>query len=248
MSLILPALAAGLIGVAPQPPLVFPKPAIIRPAPDLGVLPGFPVMRGGVKKEISFVASSTSSQSSTINIPAGSKAGDLVIFSDYCYEWLDDGPATGFTEIQKLFLATMSRNYCLIVRYRVLTSDSEAGTSVTGQTANYDTSKMMFTFRKSVGSWGTPASKTSQQTQGDPSAQTVTGTAVPSIVFAHYASSNSIDTRTFSPAETASLSLGGQPWHWVHYLIQNAAAANVSVDMGDLGDGNLLLSYRFPLI
>lgn len=247
MSLLIPVLAAGLVGLTP-PPLVFPKPAIIRAASDLGILPGFPAMLG-TKKEISFVASSTSSQSSTITIPAGSKAGDLVIFSDFVYEWLADGAATGFTQIDRLFLATMSRNYCLIVRYRVLTSDSEAGTSITGQTPNIDTSKMMFTFRKSVGSWGVPANKTSQVTQGNPSAQTVGGTAVPSIVFAHYASSNSIGTRTFFPAATASLSASGpQPWHWVHYLIQNAAAASVSVDMNDEGDGNLLLSYRFPLI
>ena len=247
MSLIVPVLAAGLVGVAPPPPLVFPKPAVIRPAPDLGILPGFPAMLG-TKKQISFVASSTSSQSSTITIPAGSKAGDLVIFSDFVYEWLADGAATGFTQIDKLFLPTMSRNYCLIARYRVLTSDSEAGTAVTGQTANIDTSKMMFTFRRTAGSWGTPANKTAQVTQSNPSAQTVTGTAVPSLVFAHYASSNDISPRTFTPVETASLSVGSQQWHWVHYLIQNAAAASVSVDMDDEGDGNLLLSYRFPLI
>lgn len=251
MSLILPALAAGLIGAAP-PPLVFPKPAIIRTAPDLGVLPGFPVIRrvGPVLKDISFVASALSF-SQNFTIPATAKAGDLVVVSDFDQEWL----ATSFPDGWEIYtgahapglLVTGSGNYRCFVYSRVLASDSEAGTSVVGgQTYNEGPGKIVLVFRKLGGSWNPPSNYSRAATQGNPSALTVGGTAFPSVVIAHFCSSTpGVTGVTFSPTETGFIGSGTQ--HEVRYLIQNTAAATVTVDMGDAGDANLMSAYRIAV-
>lgn len=197
MSLIIPALAAGLIGVAP-PPLVFPKPAIIRAAPDLAILPGFPVMLGEAKPFLSYVGSASSS-GATIIVPTVA-ANDLMVLFDFGYS-SGTAPAlvtpSGFTNLQN---STSGLTDSRLASSMKVCAGTESGATLTGIDGDTDT-KRLIVFRVNRGVWQSPSDLNIGNSTTALSNQVVTPATPPSIVLCFYGSANgSVATRGFAGA------------------------------------------------
>lgn len=217
MSLILPAIAAGLIGISPQPPLVFPKPAIIRPAADLAMMPGFPVMLGLPKPFLSFVNSATSS-GATIVMPTVA-ANDICILFDFGF----GSPApslvtpSGFTNLQNM---TSGATDARLASCMKVCTGSESGATLTGMDGTDTDTKRLVVFRVNRGVWQAPTDLNIGNATTALSNQVVTPAAAPSIVVCFYGSANgTVATRGFSGA-TADAEVGSGRGYVKYKLFQ----------------------------
>src|SRR5512139_531831 len=163
---------------------------------------------------LTFVTSVTSVTAS-ITIPASSAANDIAILFDVAGDYptapSDVAPA-GWTLIGTSLTALgAASNTRSSVRYKVI-AGGEPGTSVTGMSGSGYMDKFMLVFRKSAGTWQTPAGNSQQSTTGNPTLQTVSGGTAPLIILAEYILTPgfaAIDPRTFSPAADAEVTAGG---------------------------------------
>ncbi|MFA5387038.1 MAG: hypothetical protein WC322_01425 [Candidatus Paceibacterota bacterium] len=199
---------------------------------------------------LSYIDSTGSSFSSTITAPAAINAGDLLILVDSGRNTVAT-PAevipSGFTKFDEYVDAGLF--YRVTWSYKIA-DGTEDGATLTGMLAIATISKICYQFRGNVSITGiSQFSKVVQFTSSDPTAQVVTasGGAVPLIVLVYYNSTGNISPRTFSPAkdgeENDNNDTGVVSNAWLAYKIYNSSPADVTVDMDDEGDRNLIYSF-----
>lgn len=197
---------------------------------------------------ISFQNSAIST-ASTITLPAGIIAGDLIVIYDRASNASSTSPTlvvpAGFTNGYDGPLASATNASRVSLSYKIATG-SESSTVITGMNAT-SMFKAAMVFRGDIPiSLVTPYSFTSIMTDSNPTAQVVTSSAGPAplIVFGAYGvgGSAAISPRTMTPAAAGEITIGTSPGSYVKYLIYNSAPADVTVDMDDEGNRNMLMS------
>jgi hypothetical protein len=183
----------------------------------------------------------------TIALPAGSQAGDLAILFDRAANSSGSPTSaipTGFTNLVEDALNTQR----VICSYGVLTSTDISNGTLAGMSGTSSTRKTVLVFQPDNPIASIVASTPNHETtNANPAAQTVTaaGVATPLVVVAHYVAGSGatpISGDSFSPAADGSVSNSNNAQK-VAYKVYNASAANVSIDMGDLGSTNCLQSF-----
>lgn len=171
------------------------------------------------------------------------KAGDICLIWNGADEsgGVDppDVTPSGFTALR----ATVVNNRRVKLFAKILTG---AEGTVTGLNGSNDESWACAVFRPDVPITSFTDNDTGnhQGTSGNPTAQNITTASASGLALAYaqfYASDATIDPRTTSPSmiETTIAS-----FHYAHYKIYNAsdAKSNISVDMDDESNGNVLQS------
>lgn len=189
---------------------------------------------------------------SSITIPNGVQAGDLIVYAG----WGDGGSSaptwnnpSGFTTIYNQNSGIQSfGNYTLVVACKISngTEGGDSFTTITGSARN----SMIFVLRGNVPlvSFGSATDVDFFAGATNPSSQTVTssGGTPPLIVFGLYGSDGTaVSPRTMSPAQDDEYNATSS-WY-VAWKVYYDTPANVSVDMADEGNGNTLGSFYLPL-
>jgi len=198
---------------------------------------------GGGAGTLAFV---TSANSTAQNVTCPTvEAGDLLVL-------LDRGQGSGGTPPA----AVVPTNFSIIdnraagiarqvLSYKIAVGNEE-GTSLTGMNGSTSNRKILAVFRQTpAATAATPQNATGEATSGNPAAQVVGASAgaVPLVVIGAYGSDLTVDPRTMSPAKDAEiLNQPGGSNIVLAYKIYNAAPADVSVDMDDESNLNILQS------
>ena len=193
---------------------------------------------------------------STITVPNGVIAGDVIIVRDLiCAGTLPSAVTpSGFTLDSNLSFSNTNQARGTIL-HKIATG-SEGGTTLTlmatAPASDDITSKELLIVRGSLPITAVGVSTPNTQgTSGNPNAQNVaaSGGVAPLIVLGAYSdaidgpslvSAGSVGTRSFSPAKDAEVS--GYAGSYLAYKIYNSSPADVSIDMNDEGNVNLLQS------
>ncbi len=249
-----------MIDVGP-PPLIFPKPGIIRAVtPDLirpespqlanifpQWFPGAALLTRRVAT-LTYITSATSTLG-TITIPATAQAGDLALYTDICFPSPVEVVPTGFTKWAGGLLNTVR----MVSAYKILVS-GDPGASITGMNDDND-NKAMIIVRGNIpitsvayggATAGTPAQ---EYTGSNPASQSInagTLAGAPSVICSTAYGSNGTTTGqvVWSPNEDAIIAAGGGTLGSLYYLVQNTPA-NVTIDMPDQGTTNMIASAYF---
>jgi hypothetical protein len=187
----------------------------------------------------SFVASSFTSGSSTITIPATAQVGDIaVLFDTQALGSL--ATPSGWTQI-----ANTNSTFEDVLSYRLLTAGNP-GSSVTGMSNTQYMNKIMLVFRPStsISSVSITSLNNSGETSAQPTNQTVSATT-PSIII------GAIGAYGSSPALTGTFWTGdilegpkSTAYARIYYEIQNETATTRTVAAGaDYGTYNRLYSF-----
>lgn len=189
---------------------------------------------------LSFVASGSSADVSTVTIPGSSAAGDIAFLVD-TGGGFSPGPVkvvpSGWTEIAES--TPGSGGTRTVTSYKVLTAGDISSPSVTGMAkiASGDMDKLMLVFRPDVpintvaaSTWNAPTS-----TNSNPPAQSVLASAgiAPLIVFGVLGSNN--PALTFNASTLPALTVVTARYVVAGYKIYSASPADHVVDMDDLG-------------
>lgn len=211
------------------------------------VLPGFPILfpaAAGFTGTISFFGSSTST-GSTITWPASVAAGDLAILFDLAVNFPAPAPASvtpsGFSAIGSSLTDTTSGAGSRLNCWSKVLVGGES--TLTGMNGSAENSKLLAVFRKTAGTWGSPASVNQAiSNSGTPSSpQTVTVGSAPLLVIG--AAMSSAFDASFTPTEGGSFNDGGSSEAF--YTVYNSAPSNVSFSRGSGAVG--LASLYVPL-
>lgn len=185
--------------------------------------------------------SSATSTGSTIVAPSDIVAGDLLVMYDNVSATTIPTSVvpTGFTSILN---NTVSTNRRVICSYKIATG-SEAGTTITGLSGTGGAlAKILIVFSTNGATTGTVKSIQYEQTDADPTAQTITsGSGVSPLVsigFLRNASGTPVSSMT--PTQDGSVVVTA---HTGFYKIYNSSPANVTVDTNDGGTVNMLMSF-----
>jgi hypothetical protein len=188
------------------------------------------------------------STASTITIPAGVVAGDILVLFDTSTSTTLTVPS-GWTQIS----TATTTGIRTTVSYRIAATGALGGDTVTGMAGT--TRKVMLSFRNTqtgsvtVGTISTPSA---QATTANPNNQTITGGTRPCIYFAAHAWTTSSPTRTWTGtptgvtnAQLSSISTSGIE---ARHLVYNAgvnenALVNATISQGD-GGTNAMISFR----
>lgn len=206
----------------------------------------------GSPLEFTFVASATA-DSTTVTIPASAALNDIAVIIEWAVS--DEGTSTlgvpsGWTSVK----LQNSPSPAAMGAYRKTLGAGEGGTNVTTGTTSTDPSTIiMIVFRptRAVGSVTASTWNGQGAGTGSPALQTVSasGQATPLIVIAAGGSWDlptppsfnfSVETPAFE-GEVANTNPGGS-FLRVGYTIYNVSALDQSVDIGDHGDWNSLIS------
>lgn len=188
--------------------------------------------------------SSTVSNGSTIAIPSGCVAGDLLVLLDVANASTSTIPSSvtpsGFTNLANLGV-TGTTSMRAALWYRLATGSE---TTLTGLNGTGDNSKVLLCFSGGISSVA-PSTVNNQGTTGNPSNQTVIASSgtPPLIVIGAFGASGSVVTasRAMSPAGTYLEPASGDNAS-LGYKIYASAPANNTVSMGDTGRTNALIS------
>jgi len=237
-----------------------PKPAIIRPAePKLvkaSFLPGWFPSVAAVSSRLTTITQvlSSTSLTSTIDVPVGVVSGDLIVLLDVPLNSASPAPSlvtpSGFTNSGINFIDSLNvRRMALSFK---IASGSEGGTTLTGMNGSTANNKSLLVFRGNIPFvTATVLDVGTQATDGNPTAQTVTSGSgtVPLIVFGCYRSQGDIDPRTFtqggSPAKDGEIN--PNTFGYLAWKIFNQSPSDIVVDMDDEGNQNMLASCYFEM-
>jgi len=190
---------------------------------------------------IAFRASATSTNTAgTIVAPSGIVAGDLLVLYDSAANNTTIPTAvipSGFGS-PAIINQTFSTNRRVIVSMKIA-NGTEAGATITGMSVNNTVNKILIVFSTNGATSSIAYDVDFQSTDGDPTAQTVTSASgsPPLVVLAFYRNTTGV---SFSPTEDGSVVNGGQQGK---YKIYNSSPADVTVDLGDAGTANMLMSF-----
>lgn len=187
---------------------------------------------------------STTSTAQTITAPATVNAGDLLLLFDFSANYSGTPTnvvPTGFTQIN----TDTSSNTRTTISYKIA-AGTEGGSTITGMTGNFGDDKVCLRIAPNMAiATITSGSINSEVTDGDPASQNCTAASgtPPLAVFAQYGGYDDISgqTRTFSPAADAEVN--SSAYHYVKYKIWNASPSDTTIDMGDAGLDNVLVSF-----
>lgn len=198
--------------------------------------------------EVGIAGSSTN----TCSLPAGTSAGDLAVFGEYFGASTSFsasfGSATGWTILDSLTGTLSTSNYFMRLGYRVVqVGDTEINTGSAAQI--FDTLVGVYRPSRAITAM-TPQSPFSKQiTSGDPTLQSILISAqTPPVIAIAFAGANasggwSLSWTTASPAFGLDLDYTGVSSHGhlglKHY---DSSPVDHSVDVGDNGAGNMLMS------
>jgi hypothetical protein len=195
---------------------------------------------GNVKALSLAFRSSSTNNASTITVPNDVVASDLLVLYDRAGNTSGFPTAvtpTGFTQILN---QTGSTNLRFVCSFKIA-AGTEAGTTITGMNGNNLNGKILMVFSTNGATAGAAFDVAFQNTDGDPAAQTVnaSGQSTPLVVIA-YMRQVTITSQSFSPTEDGTVPFGAQT---AYYKMYNASPADVTVDCGDGGNNNALLSF-----
>lgn len=205
---------------------------------------------GGSPTSVTFQASAVVN-AETITVPAGVIAGDLIVLHDNAINSgggsspSDSVVPDGFTSVVDQG-AHPSASVRQIVSYKIA-DGSEAGTSLTGMVGTFSSGKTLAVFRGNNPISSVNASTPNEQiTSGNPTAQSVlaSGGTPPLIVFGFYGTEGNISGTTglMSPTQDGSII---SPDNHCRFLwkVYNSSPADVTVDIGDVGNNNSMSSF-----
>jgi hypothetical protein len=194
---------------------------------------------------LAVVATATSS-ATTITVPDGVQAGDVILLVDKPGDTDGSLPVlvvpTDFTTISSLADGFVARQVC---SYKIA-NGTEGLSVLTGMAGQNNVRKSLLIIRPSAPATAvTIGSLNGEGTGGDPTLQTVTasGGTPALIVIAAYGNglTGSITPRTFSPAPDGEITPATN--QFLAWKIYNQDPVNVSVDMEDEGTSNTLASF-----
>lgn len=184
--------------------------------------------------------SSATSTASTITAPSDIVAGDLLVIYDRATN--TSGLPTsvvpsGFTSILDQGTENLRRTICSFK----IASGSEAGTSITGMNGTSANIKIMMVFSTNGATSAIAYDVEFQSTDADPTAQTITSSSgSPPLVAFAFIRQVTTTSQSFSPTQDGTV-VNGQ--NTGYYKIYNSSPANITVDCGDGGNANALMSF-----
>lgn len=193
--------------------------------------------------ELAFRSSSTSS-ASTITVPNDVVAGDLLVLYDRAVNTSGTPTSvvpTGFSVILNNAHETVRRT---TVSYKIA-DGTEAGASLTGMDGTSSDNKILLVFSTNGATAAAAYDIAFQATDGNPTAQVVnaSGQTTPLVVLA-FIRQVTVTNQSFSPTEDGTI-VSGQ--NTAYYKIYNSSPADVTVDCGDGGNSNALMSFYIQL-
>jgi hypothetical protein len=191
-----------------------------------------------------------SNSSNTITIPSAWQAGDFVIAFDYIYGTRSGSVTSGWT-LDQSNLTTASNGMALAVLHKVL-EPGDPGSTLTLFTGSIAADKILACFRPD-----NPISEVTGSASGTisstaPTAQTVTlsGVAVPIIVWGHFGSGGLIFSVPSNDFGTTNIQ-GNSLLHWMGYKTYSVGSTPPSsgdIGMNDAGDLNTLQAGYFAFV
>lgn len=208
--------------------------------------------RLGGKKPTTSLSQQATAVSATANLtgPSTILAGDLLVFLDNAFT-TGGQPTTavpsGFTQIRADTVGGSSDSK-QVMSYKIA-DGTEASASIQGMTATaYAKSLVVYRGDNPI-SAVLVASSAGQATDANPTAQVVTSSAgvAPLVVVGGYGGTTlGISPRTFTPAKDSEIQSanGAQVMDtWQAWKIYNSSLADVTIDMDDEGNDNILQSF-----
>lgn len=202
---------------------------------------------------ISMQASTSNYDSTTIVIPAGAGIGDIAVLLDMAFDIGATPPnttPTGWTAIGTSLTTTGIATIRQNTSFKVLIA-GDPGSSITGMTTTSQTTgKVMYVFRKTSGTWQTPASVNGQATTGNPTLQTVTAGTAPYFVIGGFSSANTNgiglpgDEGLSSSNGNLGVSDGAVFISKMFYKLVNSGPSSITADMGAVDDCGAMRSFR----
>jgi hypothetical protein len=190
---------------------------------------------------ISFVASTTSSGSSTIILSASAAVGDVAILFDKS-ETLTDTIPSGWTS--NTSLRTLGSTIRQNISWIFVTSGMP-GSTITGMTTGGAGRKIMLVFRPNTTATTITVGGISAQTSSTaPTTQTLTGGTAPMIYLAAYGADQSVNSTTWTGGTSTSVLSGSS--FVSRYLVYNSTPTNASISMPDSGI-NIMQSFYMML-
>ena len=194
---------------------------------------------------LAFQASATGTTS--VTGPASIIAGDLLVLANNAVTGGGAPSATvpsGFTSIGTVADGA-SRS---VISYKIA-DGSEASASIAGMSGASFNAHCLYVFRGDEAvNTVTPGSVAGQITTGNPTAQVVTSGSgsAPLVVIGVYGSDVAVSPRSFSPAKSGEINVS--TFYYLAYLIYNSSPANVTVDMDDESNSNVLQSCYLEVL
>jgi len=187
------------------------------------------------------------STASTIVVPSNIVVGDVMVLIQRSRGSVTtpvDVTPTGWTDVGAAVNVSQGVVLTRVSHKFKVAESSDSGATVTGMNGDADNFKILLVFRLTTTATSvSPQSLAGEMVGGDPSAQIVTsgGGTTPLIVVASFGEKGGNQTGiSFSPAEdgiVTNTDIDG------YFKIYNSSPANVTVDLGDGGDGNSLCSF-----
>lgn len=194
--------------------------------------------------EITLVDESASNYITTISVPSGVQAGDLIILADYAN---DNSVPTkvippGFTEIASPNDGSSTR---FTVSYKIADGTE---TSITGQDGSEFVKRLaILRGDKPIASVSAGGVQTEGPTDSNPAGISITASsgAAPLLVVGFYGNvDTTIDPRSFTPAADDE---AGSTNVWMKWRFDAASPQNTTVDMDDEGYANTLIACYLEL-
>lgn len=209
----------------------------------LNRLSGFGISSGASAISTLILHGSSTSSSSTISVPAGTKAGDLLVLIDYGYLLSGSAPS-GFTEITSI----AGGDFSVMASYKIAAANE---TNLTGRVPGEGYApKVLAVLRGSapISSATAAGVQKSGPTNSNPASISVTasGGTAPLLVLGFYASEGVINPRTFSPSKDSEVGHGNSDGY-IAWRFDLASGQDTTIDMDDEGSGNSLIGCYLQL-
>jgi hypothetical protein len=188
---------------------------------------------------------SATSAASTITLPGGILASDLIVLLDYATN--SSGLPTSVTPVGFTNLTNTPQTGGIrrVMVSAKIADGTEGGTSITGMNGTSQNRKGCLIFRGDAPpATVTGGGGTFEFTLNAPTnqAQNVSGFAVPVVVLAMYASTGSVTTRGMSPAKDGEISQVSNQWY-LAWKIYNTSPANTTISQSDDGSNGMFSSF-----
>lgn len=195
--------------------------------------------------------SKSTSTGSTISVPAGVQAGDILVLSDMAVSGSTPTKVvpSGFTEI-----ADSDSQRRAILSWK-LAAGSEGNTNLTGMNGSSSNRKLLLVFRPDgpVAGASHGGAVSNPATNNNPSAEIISasGGTPPLLVVGCYTSSGNFSNRIFEVSGSDvkdGEENGPSNNHWIAWRAYITNPQNVTIDMGDAGNSNCLQGGYIALV
>jgi hypothetical protein len=190
--------------------------------------------------------SSSISTISTIAVPNDVVAGDLLVLCDRATNNSGSGfptavVPTGFTQILN---QTGSTNVRFVCSFKIAVG-TEAGTNITGMNGANNNNKILIVFSTNNAISASSFDVAFENTDGDPAAQTVNASGQPTpLVVLAFMRQQTVTGQSFSPSQDGTVVNSAVTGY---YKIYNSLPSDVTVDCGDGGTLNALMSFYIEI-